>query len=1106
MALNKDKVRAAAQRYLQKGQLDKAIREFNRIVEDDPKDVRTLLKVGDLQARKGDAAEATATYNRVAEHYSDQGFFLKAVAVYKQILKLQPTLTHINLKLAELYHQLGLISDATAQYRQISLQYEQEGKLEPCAEILQKMLELDPENIAGRIKLADIRAKQGMVEEAREAFQDAASVLKSQHRIDDYIKVAERIIHFDPSDLTTTRELADVYIQKGDPRRALAKLQICFRATPKDITTLTLLAAAFRDLGQENKALSVYRELARVHHEAQDIESLASAYERILTLAPGDAEAQAGLEQLRSGPVTDRDSRADLGGDPAHAVSTGSDDGAPASVDVDKLLVEAEIYIKYGLADKAMAHLDRVFEIEPLHREARYKQVELLTAAGDPNTAADVLCMLASRALASEVADLARSDLEAALAVAPGHSEARELMATLAPEPEPETLRDDGSDSDAFAETTDVMEVDVDVMGGDLEVEVELDDDEAQWVSDTDLTATPPEGPVADPHGPSDESVHVAVDLDDWEETPATPEEPIAQGDAPAAALSPDPPVTMTDPSVSPPETPRAASTTASTPTPRVAPAVDDELEALLASAVPSQRKNAAAKAEDTPPSEFREAQTSAGDPPSAEFAAVIGEEPEGLPTDGLGGHAPHEEVLEEAEVFEEAELIEDDDDIEPIDNPLESDEALADAEFLDDESVLEPGHNPETATVENTLASDVVFTETSASDAATAIQDQVPAVEAAQATKPPAMDSSSLEGPAHVDLADAAFAESAEEPALEADGWSAEATTKPAPGDDDGSAFQPEAAESSASVTPNTDGTLEAPLSDEHAEDTAAATADLADTDMLDEELDEVRFFAEQGLVDDALGTLAMLREQYGDDPRLTALEHTLKGGDAPEDEAEAAASPQEPQEDLEPEPEIHASLADELAEELDRAADDDDYQMSVTDVFEEFKRGVAEQVEEGDYETHYNLGIAYREMGLLDDAMREFEVAQRAGGHPIGALTMLGICQLELGRNEDALRSFQTGLHTASVTDAEAVALRYEIGQAYEHMGRWGEALRFFEKACAMDPGFRDVAQRLGQAREQAIRAGVEASADGLEDLLGEDAPVPTSESSKGDKISYL
>ena len=80
--------------------------------------LRVWLKIGDLYAKKGAKQDAIETYLKVARFYHDQGFFLKAVAVYKQILKLDPRLVDVILKLAELYRQLGLMSDAMQHFDQ----------------------------------------------------------------------------------------------------------------------------------------------------------------------------------------------------------------------------------------------------------------------------------------------------------------------------------------------------------------------------------------------------------------------------------------------------------------------------------------------------------------------------------------------------------------------------------------------------------------------------------------------------------------------------------------------------------------------------------------------------------------------------------------------------------------------------------------------------------------------------------------------------------------------------------------------------------------------------------------------------------------------------
>ena len=78
------------------------------------------MKIGDLYVRKGDRGSAIETYENVAGHYAQQGFFLKAIAVYKQILKLDPSRLDAQVRLGEMYEQLQLISDAMSVFEDVS--------------------------------------------------------------------------------------------------------------------------------------------------------------------------------------------------------------------------------------------------------------------------------------------------------------------------------------------------------------------------------------------------------------------------------------------------------------------------------------------------------------------------------------------------------------------------------------------------------------------------------------------------------------------------------------------------------------------------------------------------------------------------------------------------------------------------------------------------------------------------------------------------------------------------------------------------------------------------------------------------------------------------
>src|SRR5262249_49170399 len=230
VAINKQKVLETAQRFVEKGQTDKAIKEFLKIVEEDPRDVRIWLKIGDLYARKRAKAEATQTYLRVAEFYGEQGFYLKAVAVFKQILKLDPRLVEVNLKLADVYRKLGLLSDAIQQYEVVAAFYHREGKSKEALATIRELVELDPEHVPTRIKLAELYSKEGMTGSAVVEFGRAADHLRAQGRTEDFMKVAERLVWHQPDNVPVNRELARLYLGRNDPRHALQKLQVCFKA------------------------------------------------------------------------------------------------------------------------------------------------------------------------------------------------------------------------------------------------------------------------------------------------------------------------------------------------------------------------------------------------------------------------------------------------------------------------------------------------------------------------------------------------------------------------------------------------------------------------------------------------------------------------------------------------------------------------------------------------------------------------------------------------------------------------------------------------------------------------------------------------------------
>ncbi|HEM47608.1 MAG TPA: tetratricopeptide repeat protein, partial [Alphaproteobacteria bacterium] len=139
MAINKRKVLDAARKFAQKGAKQKALKEYNKLVQADPRDAKVLLEIGDAYRRWGQAEEAIAQYQKVANQYKADGFDARAVAVLKQILNLDPKRYTAHVALAELYQRMGLDSDAVGALRTAADGYYRDGRRREALELLRRM-------------------------------------------------------------------------------------------------------------------------------------------------------------------------------------------------------------------------------------------------------------------------------------------------------------------------------------------------------------------------------------------------------------------------------------------------------------------------------------------------------------------------------------------------------------------------------------------------------------------------------------------------------------------------------------------------------------------------------------------------------------------------------------------------------------------------------------------------------------------------------------------------------------------------------------------------------------------------------------------------------
>ncbi|MBE0504531.1 MAG: hypothetical protein IBX46_10420, partial [Desulfuromonadales bacterium] len=177
------------------------------------------------------------------------------------------------------------------------------------------------------------------------------------------------------------------------------------------------------------------------------------------------------------------------------------------------------------------------------------------------------------------------------------------------------------------------------------------------------------------------------------------------------------------------------------------------------------------------------------------------------------------------------------------------------------------------------------------------------------------------------------------------------------------------------------------------------------------------------------------------------------------------------------------------------DLANVDDTDRFRFDSVFSEFKKGVDAQIDQEDTEAHYDLGIAYKEMGLKDDAIEEFKKSMRSPKRLADSLILIGICYAEKGAFAEAETVFTTAISRPEVQAEDKIGTQYELALVYEVWGRPDDALRTFEAVAVSDPCFRNVGDKIETLRLQ-VSAGAGQSTGG----------TPGAASPGKDRISFV
>ncbi|MFN0120373.1 MAG: tetratricopeptide repeat protein [Blastocatellia bacterium] len=254
MSFNKAKALKSASKYIQQGRLQGAIEEYQKITQADPADITTLNTLGDLYVRVGDTNEALRTFLRIAEHYRAGGFNLKAIAMLKKVTKLDPNNVDVLLKLAGLYAQQKLIVDARQQYLAVAEHFLRLGQQKQALDIYQQVANLDPENTAIQLKLADAYIRENQPDRAYEALMCAGAELQRQGNTQEALNIFLKAIALSAAAPSALHSAINLYIQRGDTQNAVGLISQLLRKTPDNADLLNLLGRIHQSAGNLDEA------------------------------------------------------------------------------------------------------------------------------------------------------------------------------------------------------------------------------------------------------------------------------------------------------------------------------------------------------------------------------------------------------------------------------------------------------------------------------------------------------------------------------------------------------------------------------------------------------------------------------------------------------------------------------------------------------------------------------------------------------------------------------------------------------------------------------------------------------------------------------------
>ena len=331
MAINLDKKLLTISKYIQKGQFDRAVKEYQKLLQVFKDDLRILNSLGDTYIKMGNKKKAFEIFEKVADNYAKKGFYKNAIAMYQKMLRYDKDYVEANLKMGDLYILDGSLSEAEHQYNLYSQYYIEREQINKAIIAYEKIIKASPDNYKLKEKLADLyihtqeydkmfslfheiiqhKINSGDEEQLDEFFMRVSSIAKKNDFLDNdiYFNIFWDYITYlfekKEAELAkdTSLDMANILFEKGLYEKAEKLYQHILHYINDDIASYVKLIEIFKIEDRTDDLVEAYKMLAEIF-ERQDVERAKILYNEILKIDPDNSFA---MKKLGKVPKTKKE-------------------------------------------------------------------------------------------------------------------------------------------------------------------------------------------------------------------------------------------------------------------------------------------------------------------------------------------------------------------------------------------------------------------------------------------------------------------------------------------------------------------------------------------------------------------------------------------------------------------------------------------------------------------------------------------------------------------------------------------------------------------------------------------------------------------------------